>query len=90
MICRVSFIKYLGILVDSKLMWKPHITELSKKSARTAVIFFKMRHCYYQNYYTIHYLILLFFYVISIWGLNHPTNLKAPSKLQKKLLGLVH
>ena len=32
---------YLGILVDSKLTWKPHITELSKKLARTAGIFSK-------------------------------------------------
>ena len=44
MICPVHSIKYLGILVDSKLMWKPHIAELSKKSARTAGIFFRMRH----------------------------------------------
>ena len=38
---RVDYIKYLGVLVDSTLSWKPHITELSKKLARTTGIFFK-------------------------------------------------
>ena len=34
----------LGVLLDSNLKWKPHITELSKKLARTAGVFFKIRH----------------------------------------------
>ena len=40
----VESIKYLGILVDSTLTWKPQISELSKKLARTCGIFFRMRH----------------------------------------------
>ena len=27
--------QFLGVLADSNLNWKPHITELSKKLART-------------------------------------------------------
>ena len=40
---RVDYIKYLGVLVDSTLSWKPHITALSKKLARTTGIFFKIK-----------------------------------------------
>ena len=29
---RANFVKYLGLLVDSTLSWKPHVTELSKKN----------------------------------------------------------
>ena len=40
-----NYVKYLGILVDSALTWKPQITQLSKKKlSRSAGIFFKIRH----------------------------------------------
>ena len=92
-ISRVNFVKYLGIFVGSKLARKHHITELSKKLARTAGIFFKIRH-----FVTIEISELLYYSLfdplisdrISIWGLNHPTNLKAVSKLPKNLSGLLH
>ena len=38
-ISRVDSIKYLGVLIDSTLSWKPHIVQLSKKLARTSGIF---------------------------------------------------
>ena len=41
---RVHHIKYLGVLVDSTLSWKPHVTELSEKLAKSVGIFFKIRH----------------------------------------------
>ena len=92
-ISRVNSVKYLGILVDSNLTWKPHITELSKKLARTAGIFFKIRHfTSIETSKLLYYFLFDSFisYGISIWGLTHPTNLKALSKLQKWLSGLFH
>ena len=41
---RVHHIKYLGVLVDSTISWKPHVTELSKKLAKSVGVFFKIRH----------------------------------------------
>ena len=32
-------VKFLGVLLDSNLRWKSHITELSKKLSRTIGIF---------------------------------------------------
>ena len=43
-ISQINSIKYLGILVNSKLTWKPYTTELSKKLSRTASVVFKIRH----------------------------------------------
>ena len=36
-------VKFLDVLLDSNLNWKPHITELSKKLARTVGVFFKVQ-----------------------------------------------
>ena len=35
-------VKFLGVLLDSTLSWKPHITELSKKLSKTIGIFYKL------------------------------------------------
>ena len=37
-------VRFLGVLLDSTLSWKNHLTELSKKLARSAGIFYKIRH----------------------------------------------
>ena len=35
-------IKYLGLILDSRLTWKDHITELSKKISRSVGILYKI------------------------------------------------
>ena len=86
---RANFVKYLGILVNFTLSWKPHVTELSKKLARTSGIFFKIRHyvshetlrlLYYSSFYS------FISYCISVWGLTHPTVLYPLYKIQKKIV----
>ena len=37
-------VKFLGVLLDSTLSWKPHITELTKNLSQTIGIFYKLRH----------------------------------------------
>ena len=37
-------LSYLGILLFENLSWKYHLSELTKKSARTCGMFFKIRH----------------------------------------------
>ena len=41
---RISYVQFLGILLDETLSWKYHLTELSKKLGRTCGMFFKVRH----------------------------------------------
>ena len=75
---RTEYIKYLGILVNSTLSWRAHITELSKKKtlARTTGIFFKMGHCVSLESLKLLYFSLFYSFVsygITVWGLTHPT-----------------
>ena len=86
---QVDYVKYLGIFIDATLTWKHHITELSKKLARTTGIFFKIRH-----FVTLDTLKLLYYslfcsftsYGISVWGLTHPTTLVSLFRIQKKII----
>ena len=39
-----SKIKYLGLILDNKLNWKAHITELSKKLRHAVGLMYKIRH----------------------------------------------
>ena len=89
---RVDYIEYLGVLVNSTLSWKPHITELCKMLARTTGICFKIRH--YVSHETLKLLYYSLFcsfisYAIVVWGLTHPTVLDCLYKLQKKVVSAV-
>ena len=76
-----NFIKYLGVILDPLLSWKTHITELSKKVARSVGIFYKLRY-----YALIHPFIL---YGVTIWGLTYPTYMDPILKLQKRFLRII-
>ena len=82
-------VKFLGLLLDSNLNWKAHITELSKKLSRTVGIFYKIRH-----YAPLETLKLLYYgiffpflsYGIHVWGLTNSTYFDLIFVLQKKVL----
>ena len=87
-----EYIKYLGVLIDSKLSWKSHIRETSKKISRSVGILAKMRH--YANinvltklYYAIIYPFLI--YGVLAWGSTYPTTLKSIVILQKKAVWII-
>ena len=82
-----SYVKSLGILLDSNLSWKFHLTELSKKLARTAGLFYKIRH--YAPKDTIMLLhhgrfASFLAYGISIWGSTFATYIYLIFILQKR------
>ena len=39
-----NHVRFLGVLLDSKLSWKTHLNELSKKLSGTVGLFYKIRH----------------------------------------------
>ena len=85
-------VKYLGVLIDSTLSWRPHISELSKKIAKSVGILSKLRH--YLNtdilisiYYSLIYSFII--YGIEIWGQTYVSYLKPISTLLKKTVRIV-
>ena len=84
---RVKFVKFLGLLLDEHLSWKYHLSELSKKLAKTCGMFFKIRNllpldvliCLYNA------LFLSFLqYGLIVWGQTYASYVDPIFKLQKK------
>ena len=84
---RVKFVKFLGLLLDEHLSWKYHLSELSKKLARTCGTFFKIRNllpldvlfCLYNA------LFLPFLqYGLIVWGQTYASYIDPIFKLQNK------
>ena len=84
--------KFLGVLLDSNLSWKSRLTELSKKLARTAGSFYKIRH-----YAPMDTLILLYYglfesflsYGVSVRGSTYPMYTDQIFILQKRILKII-
>ena len=87
LIQRVKFIRFLGVLLDENVSWKHHLSELSKKLARTCGILSKTRHLLPTNI-----LICLFnslfmsflSYGIIVWGQTFPSFIEPIFILQKR------
>ena len=82
-----SYVKFLGIMLDANLSWKIHLAELSKKLARTAGLFYKIRHYAPTDTLTLlyHGIFAPFLsYGLSVWGLTYPSLLEPITVLQKK------
>ena len=87
-------VKFLGVLLDSNLSWESHLTELSKKLARTTGLFYmyKIRH-----YAPMDTLILLYYglfesflsYGVSVWGSTYPMYTDPIFILQKRILKII-
>ena len=86
---QAKYVKFLGLLLDENLNWRYHLSELSRKLARTCGIFFKIRHLLPTNV-----LVSLYFslfasflqYGIIAWGLADDTHTKPIYLLQKKVV----
>ena len=82
-------VKYLGLIFDSNLNWKPYLHELSKKVSRGIGVLSKVR--YYANrniLHKLHYSIIYPFltYGLSIWGNTYSSTLKPLITLQKRAI----
>ena len=84
-----TYVKFLGVLLDSSLSWKPHITELSKKLSRTVGLFYKIRHYAPLETLKLFYYGIFFPFIsygVHVWGLTYPTYLNKKIILQKKII----
>ena len=84
--------KFLGVIIDSKLNWKEHISYVSGKLSCSIGMIIKARH-FLNN----HGLIALYYsflypylsYCNHIWGSTYKTNLKSLTTLQNKAIRII-
>ena len=82
-------IKYLGIILDSRLTWKEHIDELAKKLNRSIGILYKTRnYCPLQIRKTLYFSIFNshLSYGLPVWGQSKQIYLDRIKKIQKKAI----
>ena len=94
---KVEEVKFLGLLVDSKLTFKAHIHKLGTKMSQLAGVIGNAKHFLNQSQLMLLYNSLLvphLTYCSLIWGINYSTNLSRLLLLQKRIarhiLGLKH
>ena len=86
-ICEKSSIKYLGVLIDSTLSWKDHISKISNNLSRAIGILYKIRPFVNTKimkdiYYALIYSHLV--YAIEVWGSACDTHLSNIMTQQKR------
>ena len=85
----VSEIKFLGITVDNKFSWKPHVLNICKTVSRNIGIIKRLKNCLPVTSLLMLYSSLILPYLnygILAWGNTHNSLLDKISKLQKKSL----
>ena len=88
-----EYIKYLGVLIDSRLSWKHHINFISSKISKTIGIISKIRHFGPRHIMIKIYQSLIHPYIsygVCAWGQSVKTNLKKLLVLQKRVIRLIH
>ena len=82
---RVYATKFLGVIVDSKLTWKPHVEYICKKLSKCAGTRRNMhRSSLITLYYTFAY--PYFIYCNHVWGNNYASPLEKIKIIQKRLV----
>ena len=86
---QISEMKYLGVILDSKLNWHEHIQYVSSKLARAAGVIYKFRNKVPQNVQMLLYHSIVASYLrygIATWGSSRPSAIKKLQNLQNKIV----
>lgn len=90
---RVNENKFLGMIIDNKLKWKPHINNLKAKLSKTIAIMYKTKDVLNKNSLNLLYCSLVLPYInycVEVWGNTHKTNINPIFLLQKKAIRIVN
>ena len=88
-----EYVKYLGILIDNHLTWKPHIDYVTTKISKTIGVIARLRHLVPQSTLLNLYRFLIFPYLsygLIAWGQDSKSNLNKVLMVQKGVIRLVH
>ena len=89
---RVSHTKFLGVTIDDKLSWKPHIQLLNKKLRSICGRIYRIKNCLPESLYKQIYHSLFeshLSYAISVWGGISSNQLKPLFVTQKKCIRIL-
>ena len=92
-IMEVNETKFLGVIIDNNLNWKPHITYISEKVAKGIGIILKARKVFNNETLSTLYFTLLYPYLnycIHVWGRAYNTHLKDLFVLQNKVIRIIN
>ena len=92
-VTRVQSSKFVGIIIDENLNWKPHIQLVKSKLPKTLCIMYKASKLInYEGMFTIYCSLFLPYltYCCEIWGNTYTTNVNCLYVIQKKLVRINH
>ena len=84
---------FLGVIIDNKLTWKPHVKHISNKISKSIAILRILRFSFPKQIMRLIYMSLIFSHVNYcnlIWGSACKTTLEPLFRLQKKAIRLVN
>ena len=90
---RIQSSKFLGIIIDENLNWKPHIQLVKSKLSKTLSIIYKASKLInYEGMLTLYCSLFLPYltYCCEIWGNTYATNVNCIFVIQKKLVRIIH
>ena len=90
---KVDEVRFLGVLLDSRLQWKAHINDLKVKMSKITGVIYKVRDSLNisslkQIYYSLVYPHLI--YCAAIWTGANKTNLNVLELAQKRILRIIN
>lgn len=89
---KVTSIKFLGVIIDSKLTWKPQINQLSNKISQITGTMYRIRNCITTDCLRIIYMSTAYphlLYCSALWGGAFSTLLDGLFVAQKKLVRIM-
>ena len=92
-VTRVQSSKFLGIIIDENLNWKPHIQLVKSKLSKTLSIIYKASKLInYEGMVTLYCSLFLPYltYCCEIWGNTYATNVNCIYVIQKKVVRIIH
>lgn len=90
---RVECTKFLGVLIDNKLSWKPHINKVASTLSKSLAILYRCNKLLNRNALRTLYCSLFLShltYCCEVWGTTYKSNLDRLVILQKKALRMIN
>ena len=85
-------VKFIGVILDEHLSWKPHILSVSREISKSIGIIYKSSFCLPKTSLRSLYCSLVYPYLtycVSVWGSTYQSNLNRIIILQKKIIRII-